>query len=196
MNVQTALHALALDNLDHPEEIHGAYRRRVKQWHPDQFPRNSEMQAMAEERLKQINQAYAILNEHIKKLPINNENIIKNNKYKFNNPRNGKRITDWLCSVFTRGGRPPQDSRSADAPRYNAKPVSRMDGAGFDRILRHARNNQQRQPDDASPITRRTKSVVHHKRRSTGTRIEGFQSASPVLPIRRVRRIDPIEGSE
>ena len=194
MNVQTALHMLALDNLDHPEEIHGAYRRQVKQWHPDQFPRNSEMQSMAEERLKQINQAYAILNEHIKKLHINNENIINNNKFK--NRRNGKRIMDWLCSVFTRGGRPPQDSRSASAHRHNSKSASGMNGAGFDRTLRHARNNQQRQPDDASPITRRTMSVVHHKRRSTGTRIEGFRSASPVLPIRRVRRIKPIEGSE
>ncbi|MEJ2158434.1 MAG: J domain-containing protein [Desulfobacteraceae bacterium] len=195
MNVQTALHTLALENLDHPDEIHVAYRRLVKRWHPDQFPRNSEMQSMAEERLKQINQAQAVLNEHIKKLLINNENIIKN-KNKIKNPRNGNRLMDWLCSVFNRGGRPPQDSRNAGAPRHHSKPPSGMDVAGFDRILRHARNSQQRQPDDAPPITRRTMSVIHHKRRSTGTRIEGFRSASPVLPIRRVRRIDPIEGSE
>lgn len=204
MNVQTALHTLGLGNLDHPDEIHGAYRRRVKQWHPDQFPRNSEMQSMAEERLKQINQAYAVLNEHTKKLHISHGNIIKNSCSESQNQRDDeggesvyrKGIMDWLRNVITRRGYAPQDSHSADTPRRDSKPASGMGSAGFDRILRQARNGRKRQSDDAPPIARRLMPVSHFRRSSIGTRIEGSRSISPVLPIRRVRRIGAIEGSE
>jgi curved DNA-binding protein len=44
-----------------PEQIKRSYRTLVKRFHPDLFPSGSESQAEAEERLRQINGAYAIL---------------------------------------------------------------------------------------------------------------------------------------
>ena len=44
-----------------PEQVKRAYRRLMKRWHPDLFPRHSEQRRKAEGRAKQINEAYARL---------------------------------------------------------------------------------------------------------------------------------------
>ncbi|MGD2183579.1 DnaJ domain-containing protein [Lusitaniella coriacea] len=44
-----------------PAEIKKAYRKLVKTWHPDGFPHNRLQQKRAEEKLKQINEAYEAL---------------------------------------------------------------------------------------------------------------------------------------
>ncbi len=41
-----------------PEELKRAYRDLVKVWHPDRFADDPRLQARAQEKLKQINQAY------------------------------------------------------------------------------------------------------------------------------------------
>jgi DnaJ-class molecular chaperone len=43
------------------EQIKGAYRSHVKACHPDQFPSGSEAHAVAEERIREVNAAYAVL---------------------------------------------------------------------------------------------------------------------------------------
>jgi curved DNA-binding protein CbpA len=41
-----------------PDEIKQAYRDLVKVWHPDRFASDSRLQGKAQERLKEINEAY------------------------------------------------------------------------------------------------------------------------------------------
>lgn len=47
-----------------PAAIKQAYRRLVKDWHPDRFAGQPQAQQAAEERIKQINTAYAYLKAH------------------------------------------------------------------------------------------------------------------------------------
>ncbi|MBZ5523709.1 MAG: J domain-containing protein [Acidobacteriia bacterium] len=44
-------------------EVRRAYLLLVKRWHPDQFAQDSSLQHKAEEKLKEINEAYAILRD-------------------------------------------------------------------------------------------------------------------------------------
>lgn len=44
-----------------PERIREAYRQLVAVWHPDRFAHNPELQASAAEKLKRINEAYALV---------------------------------------------------------------------------------------------------------------------------------------
>src|SRR5882757_7496603 len=56
-----ALDVLALRPGATSVEIKEAYRDLVKVWHPDRFGSDAGLRQKAEERLKQINQAYAVL---------------------------------------------------------------------------------------------------------------------------------------
>jgi len=62
-------------------EIRQAYKRLVKNWHPDKFEANTSMKAYAEERLKIINAAYDFLckNQSFTKT---SETIKKQNRFK------------------------------------------------------------------------------------------------------------------
>src|SRR6516164_4388602 len=42
-------------------EVKAAYRALVKKWHPDQFHHDPHLQHLAEDKLKEINQAYTTL---------------------------------------------------------------------------------------------------------------------------------------
>ena len=44
-----------------PEQIKRSYKRLVKRLHPDLFPAESEAQVEAEEQLREVNAAYAVL---------------------------------------------------------------------------------------------------------------------------------------
>jgi WD40 repeat protein len=52
-----------------PEEIKQAYRKLVKEWHPDRFPDEPQRQQEAEEKIKEINEAYEYLKAHPVKVP-------------------------------------------------------------------------------------------------------------------------------
>ncbi|MGD8837427.1 MAG: J domain-containing protein, partial [Desulfobacteraceae bacterium] len=65
MTVQACLHILGLDSIEDHDQIHRAYRRQVKCWHPDQFTHQPEIHARAQERLKRINYAYSTLKEYL-----------------------------------------------------------------------------------------------------------------------------------
>jgi DnaJ-class molecular chaperone len=201
VNVRTALQALELRKMDHPDEIHVAYRRLVKQWHPDQFVHRPEFQSMAEERLKQINQAYAILNEYFKKSHDSTQ-INKQNKYsqehskhksKGDDPGKDHWVMDWLRNIFGRKALTPRESRSSATRHRHTTAAPGMGGSGFHGILRQARK---RRLNGALPGTRRPIPAVQYRRRSANTRIGGVRTASPVGPLQPVPRIDPIESSE
>jgi curved DNA-binding protein CbpA len=49
---------LGIDSSATPEQLKRAYRNRVKEWHPDRYLHNPRLQRKAEEKLREINEAY------------------------------------------------------------------------------------------------------------------------------------------
>src|ERR1700686_1993616 len=58
------LHTLGLIAGATSEEIHQAFRDLVKVWHPDRFEDDPRLREKAQERLKEINQAYERLKDY------------------------------------------------------------------------------------------------------------------------------------
>ena len=56
--------ALGLQPGASAKEARRAYLRLVKQWHPDRFARDSRSQSIAQEKLKEINEAYTFLRDY------------------------------------------------------------------------------------------------------------------------------------
>ncbi|MBJ6727606.1 J domain-containing protein [Geomonas sp. Red875] len=56
---------LGLSSSASPRELRRAYRNLVRSWHPDLFTHNPREQAVAQERLKEINAAYHLIQEHL-----------------------------------------------------------------------------------------------------------------------------------
>src|SRR5207245_4374415 len=57
----THYHTLRIPKEASAERVKRSYRSLVKACHPDQFPSGSEAQAEAEERIREVNAAYAVL---------------------------------------------------------------------------------------------------------------------------------------
>lgn len=51
------------------EEIRDAYRELIKKYHPDKFRNNPDMKALAEEKIKEVNEAYKYLLDHFDDAP-------------------------------------------------------------------------------------------------------------------------------
>ncbi len=58
MDIQRYFEILELDSKASPDEVKQAYRDLVNVWHPDRFPGNPRLKQKAEEKLKEINEAY------------------------------------------------------------------------------------------------------------------------------------------
>lgn len=56
--------ALGLQPGASASEVRRAYLRLVKQWHPDRYARDSRAQSVAQEKVKEINEAYAFLRDY------------------------------------------------------------------------------------------------------------------------------------
>lgn len=66
MDLRTCFNMLGIDPQADPAEAKRAYKAMVRRWHPDQFPEGSPAHLQAEERLKQINIAYARVKDHLR----------------------------------------------------------------------------------------------------------------------------------
>jgi curved DNA-binding protein CbpA len=60
-NLQNYYKTLGVDILASPEEIKTAYRDLAKVWHPDRFAHDPRLQEKAQDKLREINEAYQIL---------------------------------------------------------------------------------------------------------------------------------------
>ena len=205
MKLQTALRELKLKKSDHPNEIHRNYRQLVKQWHPDQFAHQPEIHALAEEKLKRINQAYAFLNEHFNKPTINlhffntKQTDKKTTKEKGIQSASGafSQMKVWFRNAISKGFAKTPRSGDAGYSRKRSTSCTETSHAGFETALRKARDASKRHPVDTPRAANRSKPTIHrYRRRSKSTRIEGFHPTSPVTPVKPVRRIDSIEGSD
>src|SRR5436190_1650533 len=54
-------HLLGIDPSASPEELKRAHRDLAQVWHPDRFTANPRLQKMAQEKLREINEAYTVL---------------------------------------------------------------------------------------------------------------------------------------
>ena len=64
--IHSAYQTLELPNSAGLPQVQKAWRKMVTVWHPDRFPRNPDLQREAEERAKQINNAYDVLKRYLK----------------------------------------------------------------------------------------------------------------------------------
>lgn len=58
MDIQRCFEIFELDSKASSDEVKQAYRDLVNVWHPDRFPGNPRLKQKAEEKLKEINEAY------------------------------------------------------------------------------------------------------------------------------------------
>lgn len=66
--IQRAFQLLEVPESSKPEAVKQAYREMVKVWHPDRFGDDGRLQLKAQEKLKAINLAYAVLEEFFSEL--------------------------------------------------------------------------------------------------------------------------------
>jgi len=64
-DIERALKILGLSADATETEIKQTYRDLAKVWHPDRFPNDPRLQSKAQEKLKEINEAYDILRDYL-----------------------------------------------------------------------------------------------------------------------------------
>jgi len=204
VKVQSALQQLGLQKVDHPDELHAAYRRMVKRWHPDQFAEQPEIRSMAEERLKQINIAYTALNQYIKKKGITNccFNKKRSTEKKCHRAPTGDtvgeqvRLRDWFRDAIVRKTHKSWRSKVTAEPQKRTKKSPEAERSGFERIFKKTCTAPKRVLNNSPRITRRVMPVNDYRRRSNSSRVGGLRPVSPIRPIRPVSGIDSINDSE
>jgi curved DNA-binding protein CbpA len=203
MNIQKCLNFLELENAVDEDQLHLAYRRQVKRWHPDQFAHQPEIHAHAEERLKQINQAYLILKALIQNQQLPNE--VDKEKAQASKAREKtaqkefkafKNLKQWFNdrSVRTHNcNKSDQNTHARSAKVRNPRSVKKP---SFEQVFKKASSN----PVGSKSIKRNAREPLTHpglsKRRKKSMRVEGFVSPSPISPVRPVSKISRIEGSD
>jgi len=200
------MHQLELEAPLSPVRVQRAYRRMVKRWHPDQFAHEPAIHALAEERLKAINQAYAILKAYSKNQPAVRINTPDNLDPIKRNPPAPLRPMSQTASNQLRQFGPREQSDNASrktqelsgfAPlRGYQRSTSSMPSSPFERILRDISQSNipaaKHRRAGARPLSR----LRPRGRRRNGLRVEGFASLSALQPVRPISKIDPIEGSD
>jgi hypothetical protein len=206
MDIQAFLHLLELEAPLTPVRLHRAYRRMVKRWHPDQFAHQPAIHALAEERLKAINQAYTLLKDYIKDQPVvqfdtkNNRDSVRSDSALASKPMG--QSASHRPQQSANGAQTVYVSRRTQAPLGFAPPggyqqsTSSKPSSPFERILRDIGQAEippaNHQRAGARPLSR----LGPGRRRRNGMRVEGFRSLSALQPVRPISKIEPIEGSD
>ncbi|MFQ5650857.1 MAG: KTSC domain-containing protein [bacterium] len=90
--VKHACAVLGLDELPTLEALKKAYKLMVKQWHPDRFHNNQEMEQLAVEKTQRINVAYRLL---LSKLEEGATHVAPNGKSRRPKTRNTRHQYAW-----------------------------------------------------------------------------------------------------
>ncbi len=205
MTLQACLHILGLDEIVDLDHIHRAYRRQVRHWHPDQFTHQPEIRTQAEERLKQINQAYGTLKDYLRTHPPAqkfSDTASQGDRAHMAKPEKPSTSFNW--KKWFQPKKPRSDHNNA----YTSRDETAQKSGGtsnnrrrpsFDRILQEAAKKSSRLSD--RPYSKRgyiTYGSIHRrcmKARKNGMRIEGHVSAAPITPVKPISRISKIESS-
>jgi curved DNA-binding protein CbpA len=205
MDIQACLLLLELETPLTPVGVHRAYRRMVKRWHPDQFAHQPEIHAIAEERLKKINQAYTIVNDYLEDQPPANFNAndfrepLRQNSPPTFSPRyrtvssRPKQPAKKQTANAQRGARTPAGFASAGG---HQRSNSRKPSSNFERILRDIGKTDIPSGNHHRAGARAMSRLHPGRRRSKRLHVEGFTPIIPLQPVRPVSKIGPIEGSD
>ena len=180
-----------------------AYKAQVRRWHPDQFPEGSPTKAEAEEQLKQINIAYALIKAHLAKhRPDTSVTATATPTH----PRQGttrhhetpdekSKKRSWVDHLFDAlnafagggGGKPPPSPAGENDANQRKT---------FEQVLNKVADGdiyskQKRQPGNSAAAPRQPAAGYGRYRRSGGTvgAVAGKESPGPVKPVGRVRGI-------
>lgn len=204
MTIQVYLHILELDNAQDLDQLHRAYRRQVKRWHPDQFAHQPAIHAQAEERLKRINHAYSILKEHLHKktschshTPTTKDTKTEN-RQDSNEPKFSRsfRWSQWFKQTHRQRRQNNKKAGSQKSKHLSGTASNAQKETSFKHILRQAADNPIRSAARKRTGVRPYFHIHLRKQGKRGTRIEGFKPVSPITPVRPVSKINGIEGSE
>lgn len=206
MDIQTCLRLLELETPFTPARMHRAYRRMVRRWHPDQFAHEPSMHAVAEERLKAINAAYAKLKEHLAVRSDAGEDT-NDGRNPFNwspsaRPKSTFRAaaseTQYFAGKPQAGGNIRRDQMRFGAERAAGRPTAgpKRPLSQFMRILQEKDPGNFPKPTSGSPGRRQAYRHRPLRRRRHGLRVDGSTPVNPLQPIRPISSIDPIEGSD
>ncbi|MGD8846265.1 MAG: J domain-containing protein [Desulfobacteraceae bacterium] len=213
MTVQACLHILGLDSIEDHDQIHRAYRRQVKCWHPDQFTHQPEIHARAQERLKRINYAYSTLKEYLDNPPSAQSSCnaktreAREEKAKPSNPKSSAtpfNWKQWFNPKQRRNNHGEDKTAPHDKPSKTSGDASKARGKkSFERILRQAAGKSCGQFTGKSNRSHTQKRYGEQmllrchrlKRKNKNMRIEGHASAAPITAVKPISKIRKIEGS-
>lgn len=204
MTIQASLHILELDSAKDHDQLHRAYRRQVKRWHPDQFAHQPAIHAQAEERLKRINHAYSTLKEHLQKKASVHGNISTSKDIQAENgqqhpppePRKPIKRSPWFKPSHRNDHQKDDKSKSFRTSGAKINTAFVRKEASFNNILRKAAANPRTDPRSMGSGARSIPNPFLRKQRNKSMRIEGFRPAAPITPIKPISKIGKIEGSE
>lgn len=204
MDIQECLRLLELRNAADGDQLHTAYRRQVKRWHPDQFAHQPEIHARAEERLKRVNQAYFILKELIQnqRRPHAGEKANAHQAPKAEEKTSQKdfrafeNLKQWFKTREPKTDHRRKSDKDAHARRAKVRNAQSVKKPSFEQVFKKASSN----PVGSQSIKRNTQKHWTQpslfKQRKKSMRVEGFVSTSPISPVRPVSKISRIEGSD
>lgn len=208
MDIQTCLQVLELEAPITPARIHRAYRRMVKRWHPDQFAAHEpSVRVLAEEHLKTINEAYAILKAKGRTVQTAAAGSADNMRAPFY-WRFSDRLKSTLRAASGKRRKDTKERQSSQSPRKDhmhsghagtakgQKPAPACPISQFERILREKGHMEAAVPNPRSSGASHACRWRPARSRSGALRVDGFTPASPWQPIHPVSKIGPIEGSD
>jgi len=203
MNLTTSFTTLGVGPETDEAQAKRAYKVQVRRWHPDQFPEGSATKTEAEERLKQINIAYARVKVHLalyRPDPAVSASATPPHPGQGNTDRNeppgGKsKKRSWVDHLFdtlnayvgSLAGEPsasPDDETDTNRRKTFEQVLDEMAAAGIPPKLR-------RRPGNHAAAGRRSASGYRHYGRKGATvgRVGGSESPGRVKPVGRVRGI-------
>ncbi len=199
MNVLSSFNLLGLSPEADAAQAKRAYKAQVRRWHPDRFPAGSTTRARAEERLKQINIAYARVREHLsvhRPEPTPSPPVQPGQDRTTQTGARGRRTNarSWVDHLFDTlnafaGGRRDNPSAAASAkarPKLHKRFGQVLDEMAGGRIATRT-DRQARKRTDAGPAA-----AAYRRPRGRGSSVGpvgGTQSPGPVKPVGRVRGI-------
>ncbi len=199
MDLNTSLRILDLELPTDPATARQAYTAKVRRWHPDQFPEGSSEKAEADERLKQINIAYARIREYLAFQPPRPEPATepppRPQPPSDTDTGRSERRRSWIDHLFdTLNAFAAEGQATPRAPQAEPPPGGRR--RTFSQVLDEMGGGRPaacRKPRPASPAAGRCgypAAPTRPQRRRYGIdAVEGIAPVEPVKPVGRVRGI-------
>ena len=197
MNLLTCFKILQLPSDAGALQAKRAYKAHVRRWHPDQFPEGSDAKAGAEERLKQINVAYALIKEHLAThqaatdngkaaSPARPQKVDKENAKQTQGEKRS-----WVDTLFKTLNSFVGDRRGASPPPSPGKNQTNREPS-FGQVLDEMAGGSIKTPKKRPkrpPSSFRNNRAGYRRHRRSGSSVEGVGSAERAGPVRPVGRI-------